>query len=1192
MKASQIISKPNTKLMKKTLTKTWFIMRVTTLFLFLGTLHLSATGFSQTVTLSVKDRSLYEVLQTVREQTGYVTFSNESLFKKAHPVSLDIEHASIEETLEEVFKNQPFVYELDGKTILIKEPQTIVSSPWQREGATIVQAETNLFQTTVDVRGRVTDSLGNPLVGATIRVLNSNRIVQSNRQGFFTIRNVSESATLNINYIGYISQQIKAATDLGTIILRPSETVLETTEITYQTGYQSISRERATGSFSSVSSADISDKLQTGIMSRLEGQVPGLTQYKGSLRIRGTSTLMGNTAPLYVVDGFPYEGSLSAINSWEIESVTVLKDAPAASIYGARSANGVIVITTKHGNAQRTVMDYNTTLSINPLRDQREYLNLMNSREFVDFQVEMFDIFHTPYRNLNPRTPLDEVKALLYKHEAGEIDQAALNAGLDYYRSIDNRQELIDNFLRRASMENNHNLSLRGGGQKYVYSANVNYNISYPSEKVQSSDRIGYNFKNTYHFYDWMRADLGILGTMSNNSNYTGFNGSSYLYGGRPSYQSLFDANGNPVKWYQDKSQEEMDRLIALGLYDESFYPLEELYRTRSDSRSNYNVLNFGVNFKLIKGLNFDVKYQLERTFTHSKGFRDKDAHTQRRAINNATKVDHNDGSITKLLPEGGYISDRRGDISAYTLRTQLNFDREINSRHHIAAIAGAERRTRKDMSSFVEKWGYDDISLAFKFIDEVVLNTVQSGTESLTGSYVHYSGNWPRAFTEEENRFVSFYGNAAYTYDRRYVLSGSIRMDQSNLFGTDPRYQYKPLWSVGGKWNISQEDWYTSDLFNSLALRLTQGINGNIAKESGPYIIAADGGVTSWTQEYSSRITTPPNSGLRWERTHQTNVAVDFALLKSRLSGSVEYYQKNTSDLLGALAVDPTSGWDQLTLNYAELYNRGAEITLRSTNIANRTFSWRSSFNFSYNKNKILKLENVDNSVLRHLSTTNREGLPMGGIYSVRWAGLSETGRPQAYNAEGEIVTTMVNLSLDDIVYSGTVNPPYAASLTNNLSYKDFSMSFMFIFHGGNIMRDVMPRIITNPDGYTVNANRNLTNYWRNPGDENDPNISPALVRNLSSNITNLWYAADHHVLKGDYIKLRDLTLRYQLPAGPTQRLRAQNIAFNFQARNLWFWGANGKGHDPESWNGTSLGTSRSSFTFPTYYLGLSAQF
>lgn len=490
-------------------------------------------------------------------------------------------------------------------------------------------------------------------------------------------------------------------------------------------------------------------------------------------------------------------------------------------------------------------------------------------------------------------------------------------------------------------------------------------------------------------------------------------------------------------------------------------------------------------------------------------------------------------------------------------------------------------------------KVGYDDIALSYKKIDEFTLGQQQNGTEAIYGSYSWSDSAAP--FTYSDNRYVSFYGNASYTFNSRLTATGSVRIDQSNLFGTDPKYQYKPLWSAGAHYVILQNESWVDRLVG----RITYGINGNVAKNSGPYMISKnDSDGNYYTGESQSYISTPPNPTLRWEKTKVFNIAVDFNLFRGRLSGSLEYYNKATSDLLGLRATDPTFGWSELMLNYGSMRNRGVEITLNSHNIQTKDFNWTSTLTFSYNKNMLTSIENSGTSAYSYYgSLQNREGYPMSSIFAIRYAGLSEDGLPQAYKADGTIVKGSSALEKEDLVYMGTTNPPYAASLSNRLSYKGFDLDFMFVFYGGHKLRDVAAgyQFTYYPVlNYTGAVDRDRLNFWRQPGDEKDPNMAPRFLYKVNggSDASALWQYADKHIQKGDYIKLRDLSIGYTFPKEWMRKCYVENLRVSLQIQNLWYWAANDKGLDPEVWSGTSSSPSRGSHIPATYTLGVSLDF
>ena len=1054
-----------------------------------------------------------------------------------------------------------------------------------------VDAVAEVNQKQMKISGVVKDENGETIPGANILIKGVTNGTVTDIDGNFSL-NVAPGSILTISFVGYINAEVKvlASKTHYVIDLKPEAQLLDEVVVT---GYQTISKERATGSFAIMTPKDMEGKLQTNILDKMEGMVAGLNVRPkadgsaGVIEIRGVSTLNGGKGPLYVVDGIPYEGSLDVINPADIVNVTVLKDATAASIYGARSANGVIVITTRMGKTGKPRVNYNGSMKFTPLPD-RDYFNYTSSAETVDLMEELFAYNHNTY-DPNDRRSTNEVYLLMYQKEAGEISAEEYENRIDAYRHLDRYDQVKDAFLQKAEMTHQHNVSFNGGSDIYKYAVSVNYQENLPFEKAQNTTRLGFNWKNQFDFFKWLRVDIGVMNSNVKQDYDNGVSGFGLLNGGT-SYRMLRNPDGSPAQWYQNKSQLEIDRLNGLGLQDETYIPLNELKNAHYNNTSKYWNTNVGANIKIIDGLSLDLRYQTETTSTYSKQYYTKDAISIKSQINDGTKINPETGKITNLMPIGGQVTENRGAADSYTLRAQLNYMKTFLDEHDVQIIAGAERRKVTSENTYLKKLGYDDVSLAYKTINELELGQLQSGTESIFGSFSYTDSN--PAFAYKDDRYVSFYANASYTFNRRLTATGSIRIDQSNLFGTDPKFQYKPLWSAGMHY-VALQNWKWID---RLAVRATYGINGNIAKASGPYMLSSNSATTNTnTNEFYSTITTPPNPTLRWEKTGVFNLAVDFNLLQGRLNGSIEYYDKSTIDLLGNRAIDPTFGWSSLMLNFGEMYNRGVEITLQSENIRTKDFKWTSNFVFSYNKNKLTKIENSAISASSYITKAqNREGYPMNSLFSVRYAGLDKDGFPQAYKADGTIVDDYSLLEKEDLVYDGTQTPPFVASLGNRLTYKGFDLDFMFVFYGGHKLRDVASGYMFTSYpvlNYTGAVDRERLNFWRNPGDEKDPNMAPRFMykESRSSKVSYLWQYADKHIQKGDYIKLRDLSIGYTFPKVWVSKCYMENLRINLQVQNLWYWAANEKGLDPEVWAGS---TSRGTLYPATYTIGLSANF
>ena len=815
------------------------------------------------------------------------------------------------------------------------------------------------------------------------------------------------------------------------------------------------------------------------------------------------------------------------------------------------------------------------------------YLDLMNSSELVDMQIEGFNYYHKDYKNLNPRYAVNPVEALLYRHENGELNDAQLSDALLPYRNRDNKKQIEDEFAR-TGIVHQHNLSISGGTEKNRYIATINYMGNYGNQKYQSKDRIGFSLKDDVELYKWLSADFGVTGSFSRDKGDNGAGDYENLMMDYPSYFMLRDEQGNPLSIQRLKSDYELERLQSIGLMDEVYNPIENRREENYHNNENYYRLHAGLKFNIIEGLTLDLKYQTEGTYTKKSKHYTNMSYTVRSMINDAAQYNQETGELTLNVPKGGQLDETRQEAYSYTMRAQLNFNRSFG-KHAITALGGAERRLVRLTGTTNYYMGYDDNSLGIKPINSLVMSPVD-GTEALNGSF-----NWVyddnNKLIYKEDRYVSFYAIGSYTFDDRYSLTGSVRIDQSNLFGTDPKYQYRPLWSVGGSWQLANEEFMKDySWINRLNLRVTYGIGGNIPKEAGPYMNITNAGYNEWVGDFGSYISNPPNSQLRWEKTTSTNVGLDFAILNSRLSGSIDYYNKKTTDLLGDRNADPTLGWSTLMVNYGSMFNRGVEVSLQSINIQNKNFTWGTNAMFSYNKNELTSLAGTRESVFSYSAyNVTAVGYPVNSLFSYRYAGLDPTnGDALVYNSKGEKVTNVS--SVDDLVYSGTRDPKYTASLKNFFSIYDFDFSFMFVYYGGHVLRDVVAGYMAGAP--SQNLNRKALNHWRQPGDENIPGVAPAFNKSIYYTTEQAWYSADVHVKKADYIKLRDISIGYNLPKKWLRKYAIESAAITCQISNVWWWAANGD-IDPEAY--TTVGYGRGALTLPnptTYTLGLSLNF
>ncbi|HAE67737.1 MAG TPA: hypothetical protein DCG77_11140 [Sphingobacterium sp.] len=1151
-------------------------------------LHVGAKTYGQDVSIQEKSVSLRKVFSEINKQTGYSYVWAATTIDPDTKVNLTVKKESLGNALGKLLDDLDLDFEIKGKIIVVHEKSQ--------------QTQRSITNQLMTVKGFIVDYNNRPLQGATVRVKGVPKGTVTDQHGHFEINGVSLNSFLDITMVGFAPLTIAAKSDLGTITLRALDEQLQEVNITVNTGYQKISKERVAGSIAQVTAKDMEGRLQPNLLDRIDGLLPGLNLVRNTsspqnsknnlgIEVRGRSTINAQAAPLIVVDGMPFEGDLTAINPNDIASITVLKDASAASIYGVRSSNGVIVIATKIGSAGKTKIDYSNTLSFRGL-PSRSYLNQMSSAELVNFQKEMFNYRSGDYAVIDPRKAMNDVYRILYDRKGGVISEEEMEKRLDVYRNRD-RFSQMDKFLNTTRFDQQHNLAISAGSDRYTYHYSLNYTQPGDYNKGRATNKeLGFSLKNNFKFTDWFSLRANVLGKNQNREGDIGFNFYDNYMGGKASYYLLENEDGSPAQWYSSKSQFEIDRLNALGLEDETYIPLNHVAAIHEKFYNKYLNLNFAANFKIIKGLDFDMSYQSERTEGYNGTLNRKNAQSVVGMVNDATQIGK-DGAIKRNIPQGGQFAEQRNDVNSYTLRGQFNYQNNIQGKHEIVAIAGAERRQINNRYTNIYKYGYDENSLVYKGINEELFGIQIQNTQALFNSYT--ISKKETGFKDLVDRFVSFYANGSYTYDRKLTLSGSIRMDQSNLFGTNIKNQYKPLWSIGALYHLPRIDWEPLDRWS---VRATYGVNGNVPKDNGPYLISrVNNNLNYFNGEMQAYIDSPPNPLLRWERTKVFNVGFDFSLFKDRLTATLDIYNKKTSDLLGNTPLDPTLGWDMVLLNYADMQNSGIELGLNGKMIQRENFSWNSTVNFSYNKNKITNLYVEQNTpYYYYYAPQNRVGIPMGSLYSIDYAGLNDKGRPLARKADGSLVETTQKLTVDDLIYEGTTVPPYTVSFRNGFKYKDLTLSFMFIFNGGHVMRGVHPEFLSKYAelNYNNNFDKLWLNYWKNPGDESNPDIAPAFVSAASGNISDIFNAAHKFVQKADYIKLRDISLSYNLPAQWIAPTKLSYVRLTGQVLNAWRWVANKDNLDPEVWAGYSTVTSPSrGIQAPIIYnLGVSVGF
>jgi len=1034
------------------------------------------------------------------------------------------------------------------------------------------------FQSTYPLTGKVLSAVDNiPLEGATVGIQNKQTKVFTNADGAFRILASDTSGVLIVSYIGYESTKINFnRREVGpfTILLESNGTQLEEVEVS--TGYQTLPKERATGSFSFVDSALINRVVSTNIIDRLADVTPGLIFNKGQgaaagLLIRGQSSINSNARPLVVVDNFPYEEDIVNINPNDVETMTVLKDAAAASIWGARAGNGVIVITTKKGkHNQKKRLSFNSNLTIGE-EPNWFYQPIMSTQEFIEEEKHLFETgFHDAAENSVNKYPVTPVVELLFAERAGHLSSEQLNRSIEELTQNDVRQD-YKRFLGRNKLNQQYAISMSGGNalQHYYLSAGVDRNLD--NMVGDAYDRMSLKFSNNYSLIEnKLEIVTDFFLTKSKNTNNsigipsmfssTGVQGYP-LY----PYAQLMDASGSPLEVVKQYRLGFLRASESAGLLDWSYRPLQELAAADNTQRIADYRINGTLRYKLNANISADLLYQYAQSANKGRNLQTLESFYTRDQINRLSQIDPATGTVVRPIPMGDILDISNSDMNSHNVRAQINYRKDWEQKHSINAIAGAEVRAQRIIGNTYRFYGYNDRYATSQSVDYTGTYTSFVNSASRNNRIINRDG-----VSEMNDRYISYYGNAAYSYAGLYTLSGSIRFDQSNLFGVKTNQKGIPLYSIGLGWNLSEENFFSSTLFPYLKLRATYGYSGNVNKNLSAYTTAYFSNRDQNTSLPYATIQNPPNPNLRWERVATTNVGVDFATKERRIDGSIEYYFKKGTDIIGTMPYPSSTGVFSFTGNYAQTRGEGLDLIINTLNV-NRGLKWSSSFQWSYVSDKVTAyaLEPTTTSLLDGGDGTSIvpiEGKPLFSVYSLKWAGLDpQTGDPLGY-LNGEISNNyqaiLSSLKPADLTYHGRATPAIYGAFRNTFTYKNLSISanvsyrFSYYFRRQSVNYG---SVLLGMGGHADYARR-----WQKPGDELHTQVpSRPSVNNSSRN--GLYQRSEYLVEKGDHIRLQDINLSYTLSNG-IRRLPFRQIHFYVYANNLGvLWKATNQPLDPD---------------------------
>lgn len=1129
---------------------------------FLLALSCSATQ-AQQINLNLQKASLPKAIAEIRKQTKFDFAYNNELLKKASPITVNIKNGTIQEMLSKMFADQPISYEIADGIIILKEKKT--NKPNN-------QTPTQTPAKKEKIQGRVVSENGTPLSGATIQVKGTNFITSSDSNGFFELPDEYENEIIIISYIGYTATETSSKNAKNITLYSNANRIDEVSVVA--SGYQSIPKERATGSFSKVDNATFNRQVSTDVISRLKGIAPSILfdERSGSpkLTIRGQATIFGNDQPLIVVDNFPYEGDINNINPNDIEDIDILKDAAAASIWGVRAGNGVIVIKTKKGRTDQPMnIGFTSNLTIGQKPDLN-YIPQIKPSDFIDIEKMLFEkgFYNTIISNTASNRPYSPVVSILNDQKNGLITEQQATNQIDQLRKYNLRDDM-NKYLYRNSVKQQYALNFNGGTSKYTYYFSAGFDKNQNTEKGSGFRRVSLNSNQVFRPIKNLEISAGLAYNQNNQSTSNVISmltnmGQEMMY----PYARLVDENGNPTAVTKDYSNVLKQKALTEGLLNWDFVPLQELDYQNNKFKQSELRFNTSIKYTILPVLSAEARFQYENQIGKDRNFYDQNGYTMRDLINKYTTVAN--GVIKRNIPLGGRLDNTNTELNALNGRFQLNYDQQWN-KHQVNAIAGFEVRQTKANGTSNLLYGFDQnigSSIAVDYLNEY--DIYGKGLTSLIPQ-----GN---DYTETLDRLRSYYFNGAYNYDLRYIFSASARIDQSNLFGVQTNQKSVPLWSLGAKWNVNKESFYNVEWLPELSIRSTFGYSGNVDRTITAFTTATLT-TNSVNRLPAASLRSPANKNLKWEKNKMWNIGIDFISKDNILSGSIEYYSRRGTDLIGNGAIDPTTGFTSYRGNVANMNGNGIDIEINSINLSKGTVNWKTTALFSIAKNKVTQYQRPtslssflsDNSIYRNPSTYSPViGRPLFGIYSYPWAGLDPlTGQARGYLdgiASSEYSKITQQLALDpqnSLVYNGNALAPYFGALRNTFNYRDFEISFNITYRFGYYFRrnSIMYSALYN--SYSIHGD--FYKRWQTTGDELNTNI-PALVYPANSLGDTYYKNSETLVEKGDHIRLQDIIVSYTFNQNFLKKFYLKSLHISAIANNLGtIWKANKVALDPD---------------------------
>ena len=1111
---------------------------------------------SQTkLNLNFKNSKISEVFQEIKNQSGIVVFYNSEDLDPLQKISIDLKDVSIEQALELILKDQSLNYKVMEEYIAIYKKRNIPTRKIQQ------------FKVKT-IKGKVVDCNNLPLPGVSVVIKGTTKGVSTNVKGEFIIKTEDKKGLILVfSFVGMKQQEVRITqNEYYTIKMCDDSESLSEVVVT---GIQTIEKGRATGSFEVVNEKELKTIHSLDFREKIKNIAPGVyVGNENNIIIRGVGTLSHNSTPLYVVDGVPiqYDHTTKqnfSINPDDIASISILKDAASASIWGIKSSNGVIVITTKRGKNNNK---FNVSFSSDYRWESKLKLadkNLLDINEYYNYKTQRLE-----NKNFSEIDTYDALENIYRLKSLGQLNDNEFNSELERLKSYNGRQDEIDYLYRTAYVAKN-NISIKYGNKNFSNYTSINYTDNKQREVGNEDFKVNFTSNSDFNISDNLKLTLGIkLNYGVEKQNAENYNLKPYqrIYDDNGVYTSIIGYNENAPQYYID------DLVENHGFLDWSYNPLKNQKLNDKKTIRNDYTFTVGVNYSL-KGFKFSSLFSYMNGVYTNEEYYNPDHYKTRDLINSFTEIEgnipdpNNPGEqiqsrkiIKYHLPnEGGIFYGKTNRAKSFTLRNTIEYTTQLND-FYFKAFIGNELFSYRNFKRSNELYGYNPDTFAFKYIDYATLSlgveTYKKGFD-WGNSYLKFNDNHPINETIEKN--ASFFGTFSVDYKQKYHVFASARLDKTNILVNSKDFRNNPTWSVGSKWDIKSEEFFNLDFVNNLSVKVSYGVSGMFSKNSAPEMVGYYTNLFSLNNQKALNVLTPENRLLGWEKTKTTNLALNYRVF-NKFSGVIELYNKKSYDVLSKVAIDPTSGWESQNLNSAEITNRGIDLSF-NYNARLGNFEINSGLNFSYNYNNVDKINYsyLPSQVADRMGFA--EGMPTDPVLAYNHK-INKEGKIVIIDAQGkefDNVNEIYNFSIDQYEKLGRLTPPIFGGLSNSISYKGFTLGMFFTYKFGHKFR--MP--IGNP--YTPDyANKWASEkyQWQEPEDAGKK-IYPKFDPNTFGGDLNHLKNSKLLVENADIIRLETLSLEYNLKT--LLKNYVSNASIRFSAQNLWFWAKNTEGLDPD---------------------------